>query len=120
MDQRSEDRIEREVDIVVHVRSCIEKPELVGISIPCKAKDFSPHGLRHNSELQLPPRSLVYITLSIGVPYSTFLLLCEVCWDFENDEKLMGGLKFLEGEHSDLKRWIEAFDSIFKDDSTTN
>ena len=120
MDQRSEDRIEREVDIIVHVRSCIEKPELVGTSIPCKAKDFSPHGLKHISELPLSPRSLVYVTLSIEVPYSTYLLLCEVRWDFENDGKSTGGLKFLEGEHSDLKRWVEAFDSIFKDDSTTN
>ncbi len=120
MEQRSEARIERDVGIFVHVKSCKEKPDLVGTSIPCGAKDFSPHGLKHNSELQLSPRSLVYITLSIGVPYSTYLLLCEVCWDIENEGKITGGLKFLEGEHSDLKRWIEAFDSIFKDDSTTN
>ena len=120
MEQRSEDRIKSDVDIFVHVKSCKEKPELVGTSIRCGAKDFSRHGLKHNSELPLSPGSLVYITLSIEVPYSTYLLLCEVRWEFENDGKLTNGLKFLEGEHSDLKRWVEAFDSIFYDDSTTN
>ncbi len=120
MEKRSETRIERDMGIFVHVKSCKEKPDLVGISIPCGAKDFSPHGLNHNAELPLSPGSLVYITLSIEIPYSKFLLLCEVRWEFENDGKLTSGLKFLEGEHSDLKRWVEAFDSIFKDDSTTN
>ena len=120
MEQRSEARIERDVDIFVHVKSCKEKPDLVGISILCGAKDFSPHGLKHNSELALSPGSLVYITLSIEKPISTFLLLCEVIWEFEDGGKLTSGLKFLEGENSDLKRWVEAFDSIFNDDSTTN
>ena len=120
MKQRSEDRIERDEDIFVHVKSCIEKPELVGLSIPCKAEDFSPHGLKHHSELPLSPGSLVYITLSIEVPFSTYLLLSEVRWEYEDGGKLMSGLKFLEGEHSDLKRWIEEFDSIFNDDSTTD
>ena len=119
MEKRSEARIERDVGIFVHVKSCKEKPDLVGNSIRCGAKDFSPHGLKHISDLPLSPGSLVYITLSIEEPFSTFLLLCEVRWEFEDDGKLTSGLKFLEGENSDLKRWVETFDSIFNDDSTT-
>ena len=120
MEKRSETRIERRVGVFVHVNSCIENPDLVGVSIQCEATDFSPHGLRYSSELSLSPGSLVYITLSIEHPYSTYLLFCEVIWEFEYDGKLTMGLKFLEGELSDLKRWVEAFDSIFEVDPTTN
>ena len=120
MEQRSETRIERNLGIFVHVHSCKENPELVGVSIPCDATDFSPHGLSYKSDLLLPPGSLVNITIGIEHPYSIYLLLCEVRWEFEDGGKLMQGLKFLEGEHSDLKRWIKEFDSIFEEDSNSN
>ena len=120
MKKRSENRFERYEDIFVHANSCEENPDLVGISFPCEATDFSPHGLRYISELRLPPGSLVYITLSIEQPFVTYLLFCEVRWEMESDGKLMMGLQFREGEHSDLKSWVEAFDSTFKEDSTTN
>jgi hypothetical protein len=119
MEKRSETRIERNLGIVVEVNSCNENPDLVGSSIPCEATDFSPHGLRYNSDLPLSPGSLVNITLSIEQPDSSFLLLCEVRWEFEDDGKLSKGLIFLEGDNSDLKRWVEAFDSIFKNESTS-
>ena len=117
MEKRSEARIEQDADIFVHVQSCEEKPELVGVSIQCEAKDFSRHGLKHKTELALSPESLVYITLNIENPFSSFLLLAEVRWEFEEGGKLTSGLKFLEGKDSELNRWVEEFDSIFKDES---
>ncbi|NKB32608.1 MAG: hypothetical protein GKR91_05870 [Pseudomonadales bacterium] len=117
MELRSETRVEQDAIIFVHVKSCIEKPELVGTSIQCIAKDFSRSGLKHNTELSLSPGSLVYISLSIENPFSSFLLLGEVRWDYEEDGKLMNGIKFLEGQYSELKRWVEAFDSIFEDET---
>lgn len=120
MENRSEPRIERDISIFVHVNSCEGNPDLVGVSISCKATDLSPHGLRFISDLRLPPESLVYVSISIEQPFSTYLLFSEVRWEFESDGKLVKGLQFLDTVHSDLKPWIEAFDSIFKEDSTTN
>lgn len=116
IEQRSETRIERNIGIFVHVHSCQEYPDLVGKSIPCEAIDFSPHGVRCKSELLLPPGSLVNITIGIGYPFSMYLLLAEVRWEFEIDGELTMGLELVEGKRDDLKRWVDAFDTIFKED----
>lgn len=119
MERRSETRIEHNLDIFVHVCSCEENPELVGVSIRCEATDFSQHGLRYKSDLLLSTGTLVSITIGIEHPFSMYLLSGVVLWGFELDGKMVMGIHFREGERNELKRWIEAFDSIFEVDSAT-
>ena len=111
MDKRSEARTHRNVGIFVHIHTCKEHPELIGSSIPCDAMDFSPHGLRIKSNLLLPPESLIHVTIGIGRPFRVFLLLGEVRWEFEKDGQLMMGVILFEGQHDDLERWADSFDS---------
>jgi len=108
------------MDIFAHINSCKDQPELVGVSTPCRATNFSSHGLNFTSELSIPPGSFVYITICFDQPFSQYLLLCEVRWEFDRDGKLSMGLQFSEGEHSDLNRWIEEFDTHFQDESATD
>ena len=116
MEQRSETRTEREISILVQVESCKENSDLVGMSIPCQAIDFSRHGIRCRSEKLLTPGSLVRITINVGDPFSMFLLLGEVRWEFEINGKLTMGLQLQDGADNDLKRWVEEFDTIFDED----
>ena len=111
MDKRSEARIDRNVGIFIHVHTCTDRPEFMGISIPCDAMDFSPHGLRFKSNLLLPPESLIHVTIGIGRPFTVFLLLGEVRWEFEKDGQLMMGVNLFDGERDDLECWAESFDS---------
>ncbi|MCB1670681.1 MAG: PilZ domain-containing protein [Gammaproteobacteria bacterium] len=112
MESRSEDRIESKLNISVHVHLCEDKPELVGTTFHCEACDISPHGMRFISELGLPPGTLVNVTIGVETPDTNFLLFSEVCWEFESDGKLMKGVRFLEAEHTDLRRWLYSFDTI--------
>ena len=119
-EQRRESRINHEIGIFAQVHTCAEKPELFGLSVPGEATDFSPHGLRFKSKLALPPGALINITIGIGKPLSVFLLLGEVCWEGKIDGHSTIGANLLNGEHSDMQRWVEAFDTNFIDDETLN
>jgi len=131
LEQRREERIERNVGIFVHVEQCAENPDWVGQSIPCEATNFSPHGMQCRSDLEFSPGDYVNVSIGIGSPFGMYLLRGEVRWccrvnesifDDLNEEALGDyamGLQLHDSDHADLKRWIDNFDANFSTESQT-
>lgn len=129
VEQRGEQRIERNVGIFVHVEHCATNPEWVGKSIPCEATDFSPHGLRCRSDLEFSTGDIVNVSIGIGAPFAMYLLQGEVRWcqrmnhsDFDDlsqqpEGDYAMGLRLQDGARGDLGRWKESFDDNFRGSS---
>lgn len=113
MEQRSEDRISRNVGIFVHIYDCEQFPQLVDKSFPCEAIDFSPHGLQFRSDLSLPTHTLINISVGIGQPFSMYYLFAEVRWVRVTDEETLMGIKLIDKQSKDLDKWLSDFERNF-------
>lgn len=113
MDKRSEARVPTAIRFFVHVHECKDEPELVGVSVACEAVDFSPHGLQFRTDRKLIPKSLLNITIAIAEPFGMYLLLGEIRWVREVEDRYAMGVLLRDEEDTDFAKWESEFDTIF-------
>jgi hypothetical protein len=58
-EQRTATRVDINVRFFVHVRESEDEPDMVGLSLECKAIDFSPCGMQFLTNSILSPGALV-------------------------------------------------------------
>lgn len=116
MEQRSEARVDFNVHFFVHVHESESEPDMVGMSLQCKAIDFSAHGMQFSTNAELSAKTLLNITIGAGEPFAMYLLRGEVRWTRQKDDVYYMGVLLLDEEEMDLQRWIENFDSLTSED----
>ncbi len=112
MQKRKEPRIEQHVRFFLHVHKCAEDPDLVGVSVACEAVDFSSHGLQLRTDQDLPPKTLLNITIGIGDPFAMYLLRGEIRWTKAVDDEYYTGVLLSEEEGTDLDAWGAYWESL--------
>ena len=73
MDKRSEDRVSSAVRFLVHVHECDDDPDMVGVSLSCKAVDFSIHGIQFRTD------KVIAAAWSMSRSASATPSLCTLC-----------------------------------------
>ena len=113
MDKRSEDRVSSAVRFLVHVHECDDDPDMVGVSLSCKAVDFSIHGIQFRTDKVIAPGSLVNVTIGIGNPFAMYLVRRGVQWVRDSEGSHYMGVLLQDAAGTDLAKWRDAFDETF-------
>ncbi|MFN3239138.1 MAG: PilZ domain-containing protein [Pseudomonadales bacterium] len=113
MDKRIEPRVPHEVKFFVHIQECEEDQELVGLSIECVAVDVSTRGMQFRTDLALPAKTELGITIGIGEPFSMYELYGVVRWVRPDAENNHMGVLLEERPNTDYNRWEADFDRLF-------
>ena len=120
MEKRKETRVEYKVKLLVHVHQCDHDPDLVGVSIECKAVDISTSGLRLITNQKLTPRTILNIIIGIGDASATYYLRGYILYVTENFSRVLSspsglpdryfiGVSLLDEEGTDVSAWVDQF-----------
>lgn len=113
MDKRGEPRVPHQIKFFVHVHECKEDPDMVGVSVEAEAIDFSTRGMQFKTDIRLPSRALLNITIGVGEPFAMYELVGEIRWVRENAGEIFMGVLLNEDPNSDYEQWEEAFKATY-------
>lgn len=111
-EQRTETRVDINVRFFVHVHESEDEPDMVGLSLECKAIDFSPSGMQFSTNSVLSPGALVNVSVGVGEPFSTYLLRAQVRWVRPKNDEYYMGVMLLATDETDLEQWVEIFPAL--------
>ena len=103
------DRIEREENVLVDVIRCQTNPSLVDTSFSCRTIDVSESGMQVESDLKLPPATVLGLRLEFAE--ALYRLEAEVRWSFENGKHYSGLV--LDEDSADFVNWTRMFQIDF-------
>ncbi|MBT4492190.1 MAG: PilZ domain-containing protein [Gammaproteobacteria bacterium] len=103
------DRIEREEDVLVDIISCQMNPELNDTSLACRTVDVSEVGMQVESDLDLPPETVLGLRLDLSSVL--YRLEGEVRWCREEGKHYVGLL--IDEESPDFVNWTRMFQLDF-------
>ncbi len=103
------DRIEREEDVLVDIINCQVNPELNDTSLSCRTVDVSELGMKVESELGLPPETILGLRLDLSS--TLYRLEGEVRWCRQEGMHYAGLL--IAEESPDFVSWARMFDLGF-------
>lgn len=103
------DRIEREEAVLVDIIRCQGNPELNDTAFACKTVDVSEGGMQVQSDLVLPPATILGLRLEVSEVL--YRLEAEVRWSRENGKHYCGVM--LDEASADYITWTRMFEIDF-------
>ncbi|MDA0977685.1 MAG: PilZ domain-containing protein [Proteobacteria bacterium] len=113
MEQRTEARIASDIRFFVNIHESSHEPDMVGMSLECEAVDVSAHGMQFSTHSELSAGSQLNITIGIGEPFAMYLLRGQIQWVRPRDDIYYMGILLSDAAETDLKRWVDNFDTQF-------
>lgn len=115
-DQRLEPRVPHEVKFFIHIEECPVDQELVGLSVECVAVDVSTRGMQFRTDIALPAKTELGITIGFGEPFAMYQLYGVVRWVRPGDEFNHMGILLDDKPGTDYNKWEADFTKLFPAD----